>query len=325
MLATVDSVSRGANEVVSKPLVSIIIIFLNEERFLEEAIGSVLAQSYANWELLLVDDGSTDGSGEIAQRHAASYAEKVRYLEHSAHKNQGMSASRNLGIRHAKGDYIAFLDADDVWLSNKLDRQVAIMDLQPEAAMLYGSPLLWHGWTGQSADIERDRLQPITVAPNSLIRPPQLLALFLARKAITPAPSDVLLRRDSIRRVGGFEDCFRGLYEDQVFFSKLSLEMAVFISNECWLRHRQHEDSACSLGRITGEYHSGHVVFLNWMSKYLSARGFQHTELWNILQQELRRYRQPFISRSIKHALRCMRQVKNRAFGLARKTLPLIP
>jgi len=306
------------------PLVSVIIIFLNEEKFLDEAIASVLVQSYTNWEILLVDDGSSDSSGEIARRYMAGYPEKIRYLEHSDHENRGMSASRNLGIRYAKGDYLAFLDADDVWLSKKLERQVALMDLQPQAAMLYGSPLLWHGWTGRSADIERDSLQPITVAPNSLIRPPQLLALFLARKVITPAPSDVLLRRDSIRRVGGFEDRFRGLYEDQVFFSKVSLEMTVFVSDECWVRHRQHEDSACSVGRITGKYHSGHVVFLNWMSKYLSARGFQHTELWNILQQELRRYRQPFISRSIKHALRYMRQVKAHALCLARKTFPAL-
>jgi len=306
------------------PLVSVIIIFLNEEKFLDEAIASVLVQSYTNWELLLVDDGSTDRSGEIARRYVAGYPEKIRYLEHSGHKNRGMSASRNLGIQYARGDYIAFLDADDVWLSKKLERQVAIMDLQPEAAMLYGSPLLWHGWTGERADIEQDRLQPITVAPNSLIRPPQLLALFLARKAITPAPSDVLLRRDSIRRVGGFENRFPGLYEDQVFFSKVSLEMAVFVSDECWVRHRQHEDSACSVGRMTGEYHSGHVVFLHWMRKYLSARGFKRTELWNILEQQLWRYREPFMSRSIKRALRCLRLVKTRALGFARKTLPAL-
>jgi len=112
----------------STPLVSAIIIFLNEERFLSEAIESVLAQSYLNWELLLVDDGSTDASTEIARRYSERYSQRVRCLEHSNHVNRGMSASRNLGVRQANGEYIAFLDADDVWLPQELERQLAIME-----------------------------------------------------------------------------------------------------------------------------------------------------------------------------------------------------
>ncbi|MDJ0799822.1 MAG: glycosyltransferase family 2 protein, partial [Calothrix sp. MO_167.B12] len=99
-----------------KHFISCIIIFFNAgEQFFIEAIESVFAQTYENWELLLVDDGSTDGSTEIALRYAQKYPEKVRYLEHKEHQNRGMSATRNLGIRHAKGEYITFLDADDVW------------------------------------------------------------------------------------------------------------------------------------------------------------------------------------------------------------------
>ena len=112
----------------NKPLVSAIIIFLNAEKFIEEAIESVFAQTYENWELLLVDDGSTDSSTRIALRYAEQHHDKVRYLEHSGHQNLGMSAARNLGISHAKGAYLAFLDADDVWLPRKLEQQVAIMN-----------------------------------------------------------------------------------------------------------------------------------------------------------------------------------------------------
>src|SRR5918994_2063107 len=102
-----------------KSLVSCIVIFLDEERFIEEAIKSVFAQTYENWELLLVDDGSTDGSTQIALRYAERHPGKVRYLEHPGHQNRGMSASRNLGISQAKGEYVALLDADDVWLPHK--------------------------------------------------------------------------------------------------------------------------------------------------------------------------------------------------------------
>jgi glycosyltransferase involved in cell wall biosynthesis len=59
-----------------------------------------------------------------------------------------MSASRNLGLRHAKGEYIAFLDHDDIWLPNKLQDQVEILEAQPEAGMMYGRTRFWHGWTG---------------------------------------------------------------------------------------------------------------------------------------------------------------------------------
>src|ERR1044072_153968 len=103
-----------------KVLVSIIIIFLNAEKFIEEAIESVLAQSYDEGELRRADGGSTDRSKEIAQRYARRYPEKVRYVEHEGHMNRGMSATRNLGIREARGELIAFLDADDVWLPEKL-------------------------------------------------------------------------------------------------------------------------------------------------------------------------------------------------------------
>src|SRR6478672_466011 len=112
------------------PLVSSIIIFFNAEKFFEEAIESVLAQTYGNWELILADDGSTDGSTAIALRYAQQYPEKIRYVEHEGHQNCGMSATRNLGICHAKGEYIAFLDADDVWFPYKLEQQVEIMKSQ---------------------------------------------------------------------------------------------------------------------------------------------------------------------------------------------------
>jgi len=153
-------------------MVSVIIIFFNAEGFLEEALESVFGQTYDAWELLLVDDGSNDGSTAIAQRYTEQHPGKVRYLEHTDHQNRGMSASRNLGIANAQGVYIAFLDADDVWLSNKLDRQVAILDSQPEAAMVYGPAQWWYSWTGRVEDRLRDYIPEPGVPPNTLLEAP---------------------------------------------------------------------------------------------------------------------------------------------------------
>ena len=80
-----------------KGLVSVTIPFYNAQRFLRETVESVLAQTYADWELLLVDDGSTDGSSGIAQSFAATFPGKIFYLEHPGHRNLGVNAARNLG------------------------------------------------------------------------------------------------------------------------------------------------------------------------------------------------------------------------------------
>jgi glycosyltransferase involved in cell wall biosynthesis len=130
-----------------KPLVSVIIIFLNAEQFLEEAVASVFAQTYDNWELFLVDDGSWDSSSALARRYAKDCPGKVHYFEHDGHQNRGMSASRNMGIQNAMGEYIAFLDADDVWLPRKLEQQVALLEAQPEAGMVYRTQEDWYSWT----------------------------------------------------------------------------------------------------------------------------------------------------------------------------------
>jgi glycosyltransferase involved in cell wall biosynthesis len=181
-----------SEQVEKKPLVSGITIFFNTEKYIEEAIASVFAQTYDNWELLLVDDGSTDGSTAIAKRYAQQYPEKVRYLEHEGHQNRGMSATRNLGIRNAKGEYIAFLDADDVWLPQKLEQQLAIMDSQPEAKVVFGPTQYWYSWTGNPQDTQRNAIRELWLPSNQLFQPPTLLALFLKRKANTPATCSVI-------------------------------------------------------------------------------------------------------------------------------------
>src|SRR5690349_7229895 len=195
-----------------KPLVSAILIFLNEERFIQEAVESIFAQTYPHWELLLVDDGSTDDSTTIAHCYADQHPDNIHYLEHRAHQNRGMSASRNLGIANAKGKYIAFLDADDVWLPHKLEQQVHILENRPEAGMVFGPTQWWYGWTGKQQDIARDFVHELGVPPNFLLEPPELLTRFLPRESISPCTCSALLRRDIVEQVGEFEEIFKGLY-----------------------------------------------------------------------------------------------------------------
>ena len=298
------------------PLVSVITIFYNAERFIREAIESVFAQTYGNWELVLVDDGSTDASTEIAQGYAAQSRQKVRYLDHDGHQNRGMSASRNLGICEARGQYIAFLDADDVYLPQKLERQVSILDAQPAAAMVYGASEHWFSWTGVAQDLDRYFERALGVLPDTLIQTPTLPILYLRGAANTPGTCSVLVRREAIERVGGFVDHFRGMYEDQAFFFKLCLGFPVFVESGCWDRYRQHADSVCGVSYATGEYdpdgkpNPSTAAFLTWLERYFAEQGVTDRELWRALGAAFRPYRHP-VFRRLSAATRPLALVKN--------------
>lgn len=114
------------------PTVSVIIPTYNRTRFISEAVESVLAQTYSDYEILVVDDGSIDNTKDVL----LPYQDKVIYIYQ---KNQGVSAARNTGIRNSKGKYIAFLDSDDMWLPEKLEKQVEILDKYPDISMVYSN------------------------------------------------------------------------------------------------------------------------------------------------------------------------------------------
>lgn len=111
-------------------IVSVIIPTYNRKHFLLEAVDSVFAQTYRDLEVIVVDDGSTDGTGEALGRH------KPRLI-YTYQANKGAGAARNRGIELARGEFIAFLDSDDLWLPKKLEIQVAFMDQNPEAQICY--------------------------------------------------------------------------------------------------------------------------------------------------------------------------------------------
>lgn len=280
-----------------QPLVSVIMIFLNEETFIREAIESVVAQTYEKWELLLVDDGSTDRSPQIALDYADKYPNQIIYLEHENHQNRGMSATRNLGIQSAKGEYIAFLDGDDVYLPDKLAQQVDIMQSQPTAAMVYGHTQDWFSWTGNPEDCQRDLIYDLKVETNTLIKSPLLFNLCLQRQAPTPCTCSALVRREVVEQVGGFEESFRGLYEDQVFFLKIMLQSPVFVSSEWWDRYRRRPDSCNSTARKTGKSDALRLLFLNWLETYLQEQAIANPEIKTALHKELWPYQHPILSR----------------------------
>lgn len=261
-----------------------------------------MSQTYASWELVLVDDGSTDDSTRIARRHAEQRPEQVRYLEHEGHRNRGMSASRNAGIEAARGGLIAFLDADDVFRPQKLERQVAILLGEPRAAMVYGASQYWYSWTDDSADAERDTPRRLGVTPDTLIEPPALVPLFLSGEARTAAMCSLLVRRDTVTGVGGFEERFRGMYEDQVFLFKLCLAHPVFVESGSWDRYRQHPESFVARERRGGNDPRRDVTreqrgFLEWLGRHLADEQIADPVLRAAFRRATYPYRHPVAHR----------------------------
>ena len=250
----------------ASPRVSVICIFYNEEKYLAEAIDSVLAQDFADFELLLVDDGSSDRSTAFARDYAARFPERIHYLEHPGHTNRGMSATRNLGFRHARGDLIACMDGDDRWRPARLSEQVAILDAHPDAGMVCGTANYWGSWAGKA-----DRLVPTGHLVDAVSYPPQT-SLKIAPLGRTEAPCDLLVRSELVKRVGGCEEEFEGLYEDIVFHAKLYLEAGVYLSSQVWFDYRLHSESCCA-SATPEALDDARLHFLEWFDRYLCARG----------------------------------------------------
>jgi glycosyltransferase involved in cell wall biosynthesis len=305
------------------PLVSAIIIFLNAEKFIQEAIESVFAQTYRHWELILVDDGSNDASSDIARAYAERYPDRVRYVEHDRHQNLGMSASRNRGIRMSQGKYIAHLDADDVWLPNTLADQVAILEAHPEAAMVYGPAERWHSWSGRPEDVERDVVEDLGIPANSVVKPPALLTLFLRDESAKP--TGPMVRREVVERVGGYEDAFRGRYEDQVFCAKVCLSEMVYVADTCWYRYRRHPDACCAperAGKSYSDYRLARLRFLNWLTRYVSPIGLKDPELRRVLRNERWRVRYPNFHRQLERMYQLATRTRKITLSIAQRALP---
>jgi glycosyltransferase involved in cell wall biosynthesis len=263
-----------------KGTVSIVTCFLNAEKFLAEAVQSVLAQTYSNWELVLVDDGSSDGSTQMAQEYAVKFPGRIRRFEHEGHANRGAAASRNLGLTHCRGEFFAILDADDVWLPTKLERQVSVLQNNPTAGMVFGRPLYWYSWTGRSVDRIRDRMPRAGVPVDQLFIAPELVtALYPLGSGNAPCPSDLMLRTCVAHQISGFEEAFTGvyqLYEDQLFLAKVYLAADVFVSGECWSWYRQHSDSCVPSVRRAGDYGRVRMKYFEWLTAYLDAEGIRN-------------------------------------------------
>ncbi|HVM38976.1 MAG TPA: glycosyltransferase family 2 protein [Sphingomicrobium sp.] len=254
------------------PRVSVISHFFNAERYFVEAIESVLAQEFEDFELLLVDDGATDASSAIAQEYASAHPNRVCYIHHPGRENRGISASRNLGLSAARGEIVGFIDADDRWRPNKLGDQVTLFDEHPDASAVCGAVNYWASWSGG-----RDRVYRTGHAQDRKVYPPNaLLAWYPLGNCASPSMSDIMFRREAALKVGGFDESFARGYTEYPFLTKFYLTEIIYVSSDIWSDYRQHDESCMAELTRQGSDKLVRARFLDSLEDRLARTSHEH-------------------------------------------------
>lgn len=253
------------------PRVSIVTPYKDAEAHLAEAIASVTAQTEGAWELLLVDDGSSDGGRAIADA-AAKCDPRVRSLVRPAEAASGAAGARNWGVCQSRGAFLVFLDADDCFLPDKLAIELALLDRHPEAAMTFGATIWWY-----PGDERRNWSDAIRTLGPGLVAPPLLVdRVFLLQRAHVPSLCSVMVRRE-ILGDSPFEERFR-LYEDQSMLVKVALAHPVYVGRHPTALYRQHAASTSARAEQSGDYrrsgpHRARGDFLAWVGEHAQRAG----------------------------------------------------
>ena len=214
----------------SLPLVSIVTPAYNAAAFLSDTIRSVQQQSYKRWEMLVIDDGSTDETAAVVQQWAAK-DERIRLISQA---NSGVSAARNKGVGEAKGELIAFLDADDRWLPDKLTAHVEFMQSHPQASASFARAELIH-YDGTTTHRRTNNFAERVAAPSILYTNP------------TITTSNIVIRKPTFKALGGFDESMRHDEDVELLFRLARQpEFALMGIDRILLQYRLCEDGLSS-------------------------------------------------------------------------------
>jgi glycosyltransferase involved in cell wall biosynthesis len=279
----------------ASPVVSVSMIFYNPGSFFTEAIQSVLDQRFGDWELLLVDDGSTDGSGKVARRFAGEQPHRIRYLHHPGRVNRGTALTRNLGLAEARGRYFTEIDADDVWLPGFLERHVGVLEADPKVKMSFGPVQRWYSWSGDPDDVEKDWVAHPWPVSDGVIEPPELLPVMLETAPLGGVPTGFVVHRDAVMAVGGYPERFRDMYEDQALLAKLALRCRTHVGKTTdWLyRYRRHPNSMVTVMNTHRDRRLMRLAFLAWLDEYLRREGVEDPAVVDTVSRELWKVHHP--------------------------------
>jgi glycosyltransferase involved in cell wall biosynthesis len=210
------------------PTVSVILPTYERPEFLRQAVASVQAQSWTDWELIVSDDGSGSDTASLLDRF--NREPQVRVIRSTHQGNPG--AVRNRALREARGEYVAFIDSDDLWLPPKLEEQLATLRASPECQWGY-TEFIRIDQDGVSVDYERN--------PHRILHEGWIFNQLLELKVGIAMPT-VMVKRDLLETVGGFDEQ-QGLHEDYELWLRLALSSPVRVLKQplaCVRRHNSH-------------------------------------------------------------------------------------
>jgi glycosyltransferase involved in cell wall biosynthesis len=214
--------------------VSVVVPVYNGERYLQKTLESILVQTYTNYEIICVDDGSKDGSMHILN----SYGDRLQVIQQ---ENTGQAGARNAGAKVATGSYIAFLDQDDLWYPSKLELQVQLLEANPEAVMVHCDM--------DVIDETGNVIQRNIISPTRNASPPKGLTmtrLFGWNPCIYP--STMLIRRGAFDRVGGFDPELPCYGEDIDLMLRLRTEGRFLFLERAGILYRRHLNNCSGSG-----------------------------------------------------------------------------
>lgn len=215
---------KGGQGVKETALTSVIIPCFNSERWILETLSSVYSQTYPNIEVIVVDDGSVDNTKELV----LSFDEKISYYYQ---ENKGPSAARNLGIKKARGDYIAFLDSDDVWEQDKLSKQVNFLEKNEDVHLVFSNVTL----INEQGETLYTHFNKVPSEKDEIIKK------FFEGNITMNTPS-IVARRDSVINAGGFDEELP-LREDHFFLMMMTHKYKIFHFKEPLVKRRVSQQS----------------------------------------------------------------------------------
>lgn len=210
-----------------RPRVSVVIPTYNRREMVVEAIESVLAQTYRDFEVIVIDDGSTDGT----EAHLQPYLASGR-IAYERQENRGVAAARNTGIRLARGELVCFLDSDDLWSPTKLSVQIEFADSHPECALIATD---LQGFNTEGKPCGRSKADMYKVRNGSGVAEHLLFGNWIQT-------STVMVCKDRLDEVGGFDEDVGQFGEDWLLWMRVASKFPIYFIPEALVAYRFHPE-----------------------------------------------------------------------------------
>jgi glycosyltransferase involved in cell wall biosynthesis len=258
-----------------EPRVSVVVPTIRDGRFLGEALASVSRQTYSSWEVIVVDDGADDAAGveeAVATVPGATLLRQAR---------SGVSIARNAGALHARGEFVAFLDDDDVWEPGRLEAQVSALDASPAAVACYSS--------GYTIESDGRKVSDDWTIPGGSRQD------MLSGAVDIPRIVTLLVRRDEFFRLGGFNPAFRYGEDNELILRLLQYGEMTFVQ-EALVGYRRHDSNVTSAPGVEVERAADRLITLQiW-----GAQAAGDSERERLLRENLAAFRRR-VARGLAH------------------------